>query len=61
YTDTLGDLTFDLVGALIAAGVTFYAARRRPFAKMVAPGGGSPAARELDQLDAVARIPTKVD
>jgi hypothetical protein len=29
YTDTLGDLTFDLVGALIAAGITYYAARRR--------------------------------
>lgn len=32
YTDTLGDLTFDLVGTLIAAGVTFAAARRRPLA-----------------------------
>jgi hypothetical protein len=30
YTDTLGDLTFDLVGSLIAAGVIFWAARRRP-------------------------------
>ena len=30
YTDTLGDLTFDLVGSLIAAGITFYVARRRP-------------------------------
>ena len=29
YTDTLGDLTFDLVGALLAAGITYYAARRR--------------------------------
>jgi len=30
YTDTLGDLTFDLVAASIAAGVIAYAARRRP-------------------------------
>ena len=30
YTDTLGDLTFDLVGSLIAAGITYYAAHRRP-------------------------------
>ncbi len=29
YTDTLADLTFDLCGALIAAGFTLYAARRR--------------------------------
>lgn len=29
YTDTLGDLTFDLVGAFLAAGAIFYAARRR--------------------------------
>ena len=29
YTDTLGDLTFDLVGALIAAGLTYRWARRR--------------------------------
>jgi hypothetical protein len=29
YTDTLGDLTFDLVATLIAAGVTYAAARRR--------------------------------
>jgi hypothetical protein len=29
YTDTLGDLTFDLVGALLAAGITYWAARRR--------------------------------
>jgi hypothetical protein len=29
YTDTLGDLTFDLVGALIAATITYVAATRR--------------------------------
>jgi hypothetical protein len=29
YTDTLGDLSFDLIGALIAAGITHVAARRR--------------------------------
>jgi hypothetical protein len=29
YTDTLGDLTFDLVGSLIAATVTYVLARRR--------------------------------
>ena len=29
YTDTLGDLTFDLVGAFLAAGAVFYAARPR--------------------------------
>lgn len=29
YTDTLGDLTFDLVGALLAAALTYRAARRR--------------------------------
>lgn len=29
YTDTLGDLTFDLAGALIAAAITLAAARRR--------------------------------
>jgi hypothetical protein len=29
YTDTLGDLTLDLCGTLIAAGITYYAARRR--------------------------------
>jgi hypothetical protein len=29
YTDTLGDLTLDLLGTLIAAGITYYAARRR--------------------------------
>ena len=29
YTDTLGDLTFDLVGALIAAGITYRMARGR--------------------------------
>jgi len=28
YTDTLGDLTFDLCGSLIAAGTTLFAARR---------------------------------
>ncbi len=28
YTDTLADLTFDLCGSLIAASVTFLAARR---------------------------------
>jgi hypothetical protein len=30
YTDTLGDLTFDLGGALLAAWLTFAAARRPP-------------------------------
>jgi hypothetical protein len=29
YTDTLADLTFDLIGALIAAAITYYAAGRR--------------------------------
>ena len=29
YTDTLGDLTFDLVGSLIAATITYVAASRR--------------------------------
>ena len=36
YTDTLGDLTLDLLGALIAAGVTAVAARGRPPASVVA-------------------------
>ena len=40
YTDTLGDLTFDLIGASIAAGITYYAARRRD---AVAAGSGVPA------------------
>ena len=38
YTDTLGDLTFDLVATLIAAGVTYAAARRRD-------AGATPATR----------------
>jgi hypothetical protein len=38
YTDTLGDLTFDLVAALIAAGVTFALARRD-----AGPASASPA------------------
>ena len=38
YTDTLGDLTFDLVATLIAAGVIFYAARREE-----EPASASPA------------------
>ena len=42
YTDTLADLTFDLVGALIAGVVTFYAARRRPPG---VPGAPVPAPR----------------
>jgi hypothetical protein len=29
YTDTLGDLTLDLVGALVAAGITYRLAQRR--------------------------------
>jgi hypothetical protein len=29
YTDTLGDLTTDLVGSLLAAGITYYLAGRR--------------------------------
>jgi hypothetical protein len=29
YTDTLGDLTFDLVGASIAAAITYWAAGRQ--------------------------------
>lgn len=35
YTDTLADLTFDLVGALIAAGATYYLGRRRDAGKGV--------------------------
>lgn len=36
YTDTLGDLTFDLVGALLAAAATYALARRREGALVVA-------------------------
>jgi hypothetical protein len=37
YTDTLGDLALDLVGALLAASITFYAARRRDRATAAQP------------------------
>jgi fructose-specific phosphotransferase system IIC component len=32
YTDTLGDLTLDLLGTILAAGITYYAAKRRAVA-----------------------------
>jgi hypothetical protein len=40
YTDTLGDLTLDLCGTLVAAGITYSAARRRR--REVTMEGGGP-------------------
>jgi uncharacterized membrane protein YjdF len=45
YTDTLGDLTFDLVGSVIAATVTYWAAGRRRSAEGAA-GSAKPAISE---------------